>query len=174
MKLRKIFYLKDRYVNLNGNTPFKVVKGTLSIELVENNDTIVYFYLLPYSKVYHLLNKEYQRKVIEKFGKGWEDRNIYIFISFTSRKNVIKYNLPFELTNVVNNKRDSLFEDLFSLTYKIGMKNTLKIYKEFYKMSEENNIEIDNIMYMKIHRMTNSRDTVNIISADKFKKRFRK
>ena len=42
------------------------------------------------------------------------------------------------------------------------------MYKSFYDMIKKYNIKIDNIAYIKVHRLSNPLNNVNIVKSEKF------
>lgn len=169
--IRKILYTKDRKITLIKNHTFKVTESTVEVQYLCNGLAIVRQFMLPFNEIYHLLNTEFVSEVMKK-DKDWFVNNIYVFISFTLRDNIIYNNLPYESSNNLDklNIDDEEYKDLFSITYKLGRENVLKMYKCFISMDKDYKLNIGKVAYTKIHRLTNSLDSVNLIEFNRFKK----
>ena len=169
--IRKILYTKDKKITLIKNHTFKVTKNTIEVQYLCNGLTIVRQFMLPFNEIYHLLDTEFVSEVMRK-DKNWFVNNIYVFISFTLRDNIIYNNLPYENSNNLDkmNIDDEEYIDLFSVTYKLGRENVLRMYNCFILMNKEYKLNIKKVAYTKIHRLTNSLDNVNLVDSDKFKK----
>lgn len=169
--IRKILYTKDRKITLIKNHTFKVTENTVEVQYLCNGLAIVRQFMLPFNEIYHLLNTEFVSEVMKK-DKDWFINNIYVFISFTLRDNIIYNNLPYENSNNLDkmNINDEEYRDLFSVTYKLGRKNVLRMYKCFISMNKDYKLNINKVAYTKIHRLTNSLDSVNLVDFNKFKK----
>lgn len=169
--IRKILYTKDRKITLIKNHTFKVTENTVEVQYLCNGLAIVRQFMLPFNEIYHLLNIEFVSEVMKK-DKDWFVNNIYVFISFTLRDNIIYNNLPYESSNNLDklNIDDEEYKDLFSITYKLGRENVLKMYKCFISMDKDYKLNIGKVAYTKIHRLTNSLDSVNLIEFNRFKK----
>lgn len=168
--IRKILYMDDRYIELTKEDTFKVTKNTIEIQYVCNGYPIVRQFLLPFNEIYNHINSEFSSEVIRK-NKNWFTDNIYIFISFTIRDNIILNKLPYEKSKNLDNAEeinDKSYINLFSYTYKLGRKNVIDMYKSFYDMAIKYNIKIDNIAYIKVHRLSNPLNNVNIVKSEKF------
>lgn len=169
--IRKILYTKDRKIILIKNHTFKVTKNTIEVQYLCNGLAIVRQFMLPFNEIYHLLDTEFVSEVMKK-DKNWFVNNIYVFISFTLKDNIIYNNLSYENSNNLDKMdiNDEEYIDLFSVTYKLGRNNVLKIYNCFILMDKEYKLNIGKVAYTKIHRLTNSLDNVNLVDFDKFKK----
>ena len=169
--IRKILYTKDRKITLIKNHTFKVTKNTVEVQYLCNGLAIVRQFMLPFNEIYHLLDTEFVSEVMRK-DKNWFVNNIYVFISFTLRDNIIYNNLFYENSNNLDkmNIDDEEYIDLFSVTYKLGRENVLRMYNYFILMNKEYKLNIKKVAYTKIHRLTNSLDSVNLVDFNKFKK----
>lgn len=169
--IRKILYTKDRKITLIKDRTFRVTKNTIEVQYLCNGYSIVRQFMLPFNEIYHLLTTEFVSEVMRK-DKNWFVDNIYVFISFTLRDNIIYNNLPYENSNNLDKMdiNDEEYKDLFSVTYKLGMENVLKMYKCFISMNKDYKLNINKVAYTKIHRLTNSLDSVNLVDFNKFKK----
>ena len=169
--IRKILYTKDRKITLIKNHTFKVTNNTVEVQYLCNGLAIVRQFMLPFNEIYHLLNTEFVSEVMKK-DKDWFVNNIYVFISFTLRDNIIYNNLSYENSNNLDksNIDDEEYEDLFSITYKLGRENILRMYNCFISLDKEYKLGIKKVAYTKIHRLTNSLDSVNLVDFNKFKK----
>lgn len=168
--IRKILYMEDRYIELTKEDTFKVTKNTIEVQYVCNSYPIIRQFLLPFNEIYNHINSEFSSEVMKK-NKNWFTDNIYIFISFTIRDNIILNKLPYEKSKNLDNAEeinDKSYINLFSYTYKLGRKNVIEMYKSFLDMIKKYNIEVGKIAYTKIHRLTNSLDRVNLIDINKF------
>lgn len=169
--IKKILYTKNRKITLIKNHTFKVTKNTIEVQYLCNGLAIVRQFMIPFNEIYHLLNTEFVSEVMKK-DKDWFVNNIYVFISFTLKDNILYSNLPYEKSNNLDrlNIDDEEYRDLFSITYKLGRKNVLKMYKCFVSMNKGYKLNIGKVAYTKIHRLTNSLDSVNLVDFNKFKK----
>lgn len=169
--IRKILYTKDRKITLIKDHTFRVTENTVEVQYLCNGLAIVRQFMIPFNEIYHLLDTEFVSEVMKK-DKDWFVNNIYVFISFTLRDNIIYNNLPYENSNNLDkiNIDDEEYKDLFSITYKLGRENVLKMYKCFLSMDKHYKLNINKIAYTKVHRLTNSLDTVNLVDFNKFKK----
>lgn len=127
--------------------------------------------MIPFNEIYHLLDTEFVSEVMKK-DKYWFVNNIYVFISFTLKDNILYNNLPYEKSNNLDklNIDDEEYRDLFSVTYKLGRENVLRMYKCFISMNKDYKLNIGKVAYTKVHRLTNSLDSVNLVDFNKFKK----
>ena len=168
--IRKILYTKDKKITLIKNHTFKVTKNTIEVQYLCNDLAIFRQFMLPFNEIYHLLDTEFVSEVMKK-DKDWFVNNIYVFISFTLRDNVIYNNLPYENSNNLDKMdiNDEEYKDLFSITYKLGRENVLRMYDCFISMDKEYKLNIKKVAYTKIHRLTNSLDSVNLVDFNKFK-----
>ena len=169
--IRKILYTKDKKINLIKNHIFKVTKNTIEVQYLCNGIAIVRQFMLPFNEIYHLLDTEFVSEIMRK-DKNWFVNNIYVFISFTLKDNIIYNNLPYENSNNLDKMdiNDEEYKDLFSITYKLGRENVLRMYNCFILMDKEYKLNIKKVAYTKIHRLTNSLDSVNLVDFNKFKK----
>ena len=169
--IRKILYTKGRKTTLIKNHTFKVTKNTIEVQYLCNGLAIVRQFMLPFNEIYHLLDTEFVSEVMRK-DKDWFVNNIYVFISFTLKDNIIYNNLPYKNSNNLDklNIDDEEYKDLFSITYKLGRENVLRMYNYFILMNKEYKLNIKKVAYTKIHRLTNSLDNVNLVDFNKFKK----
>ena len=168
--IRKILYMDDRYIELTKEDTFKVTKNTMEVQYVCNGYPIVRQFLLPFNEVYNHINSEFSSEVMRK-NKNWFTDNIYIFISFTIRDNIILNKLPYEKSKNLDNAEkinDRSYINLFSYTYKLGRKNVIEMYKSFLDMTKKYNIVVGKIAYTKVHRLNNLLDKVNLIDSNKF------
>lgn len=169
--IRKILYTKDRKITLIKNHTFKVTKNTIEVQYLCNGLAIVRQFMLPFNEIYHLLNTEFVSEVMRK-DRNWFVNNIYVFISFTLKDNIIYNNLSYKNSNNLDklNIDDEEYKDLFSITYKLGRENVLRIYNCFVSMNKDYKLNIGKVAYTKVHRLTNSLDSVNLVDFNKFKK----
>ena len=169
--IRKVLYTKDRKITLIKNHTFRVTNNTVEVQYLCNGLAIIRQFMIPFNKIYHLLNTEFVNEVMKK-DKDWFVNNIYVFISFTLKDNIIYNNLPYEKSNNLDrlNIDDEEYRDLFSITYKLGRENVLRMYECFILMNKDYKLNIGKVAYTKIHRLTNSLDSVNLIEFSKFKK----
>ena len=169
--IRKILYTKNRKITLIKNHTFRVTNNTIEVQYLCNGLAIVRQFMIPFNEIYHLLDTEFVSEVMKK-DKDWFVNNIYVFISFTLRDNIIYNNLSYEKSNNLDrlNINDEEYEDLFSITYKLGRENVLKMYKCFISMDKDYKLNIGKVAYIKVHRLTNSLDNVNLVDFNKFKK----
>lgn len=167
--IRKNYYLSDRVINLSKNSTFKIVEGTIEVQLLINGYPIVRQFLLPFNKVYHLLNTDFTNVVMKK-EKDWMN-GIYVFYSFTIRDNILLNSLDYSLSpNFKEGIGDINYEELFSFTYKMGRETVLKMYKGMVDLAKNYKLPIRKVAYSKIHRLTNKYDSVNIVDFSKFVK----
>jgi hypothetical protein len=162
--------MDDRYIELTKEDTFKVTKNTMEVQYVCNGYPIVRQFLLPFNEVYNHINSEFSSEVMRK-NKNWFTDNIYIFISFTIRDNIILNKLPYEKSKNLDNAEkinDRSYINLFSYTYKLGRKNVIEMYKSFLDMTKKYNIVVGKIAYTKVHRLNNLLDKVNLIDSNKF------
>ena len=169
--IRKILYTKDRKIILIKNHTFRVTKDTIEVQYLYNGLAIVRQFMIPFNEIYHLLDTEFVSEVMRK-DKDWFVNNIYVFISFTLKDNILYNNLPYEKSNNLDrlNIDDEEYRDLFSITYKLGRENVLRIYKCFISMNKDYKLNIGKVAYTKVHRLTNSLDSVNLVDFNRFKK----
>ena len=169
--IRKILYTKDRKITLIKNHTFRVTKNTIEVQYLCNGLAIVRQFMIPFNEIYHLLDTEFVSEVMRK-DKNWFVNNIYVFISFTLKDNILYNNLPYEKSNNLDrlNINDEEYRDLFSITYKLGRENVLKMYKCFISMDKDYKLNIGKVAYTKVHRLTNSLDSVNLVDSNRFKK----
>ncbi len=169
--IRKILYTKDRKITLIKDHTFRVTENTVEVQYLCNGLAIVRQFMIPFNEIYYLLGTEFVSEIMEK-DKDWFVNNIYVFISFTLRDNIIYNNLPYENSNNLDkmNINDEEYRDLFSITYKLGRENVLRMYNCFVSMDKDYKLNIGKVAYTKIHRLTNLLDTVNLVDFNKFKK----
>lgn len=169
--IKKILYTKNRKITLIKNHTFKVTKNTIEVQYLCNGLAIVRQFMIPFNEIYHLLNTEFVSEIMKK-DKNWFVNNIYVFISFTLRDNIIYNNLLYENSNNLDKMDidDEEYKDLFSITYKLGRENVLRIYNCFVSMNKDYKLNIGKVAYTKVHRLTNSLDSVNLVDFNKFKK----
>lgn len=169
--IRKILYTKNRKIILIKNHTFRVTKNTIEVQYLCNGLAIIRQFMLPFNEIYHLLDTEFVSEVMRK-DKDWFVNNIYVFISFTLKDSILYNNLPYEKSNNLDklNIDDNEYEDLFSITYKLGRENVLRMYKCFISMNKDYKLNIGKVAYTKVHRLTNSLDSVNLVDFNKFKK----
>lgn len=167
--IRKNYYLSDRVINLSKNSTFKVVEGTIEVQLLVNGYPIVRQFLVPFDKVYHLLNTEFTSVVMKK-EKDWMN-GVYIFYSFTIRDNILLNSLDYSISpNFKEGVGDINYEELFSFRYNLGRDMVLKMYRGLNDLIKNYKIPVRKIAYSKIHRLTNKYDSVNIVDYSKFRK----
>lgn len=169
--IRKILYTKDRKITLIKDHTFRVTENTVEVQYLCNGLAIVRQFMIPFNEIYNLLDTEFVSEVMKK-DKDWFESNIYIFISFTLMDNILYNNLPYENSRNLDNSyiKDEEYKDLFSITYKLGRENVLRMYKCFVSMDKDYKLNIGKVAYTKVHRLTNSLDSVNLVDFNKFKK----
>ena len=166
--IKKIIYKEKKEIYLINLKTFKVYENTLEVQYLCNGLPIIRQFLLPFDKVKHILDSKFSKEVMEK-DRYWYKNNIYVFISFTLKDNILLNKLPFTYsTGQEDVKDDEEYIDLFSITYSLGRKNVIHMYKAFLDLKNKHSINIDKICYSKIHRITNTSDTVNLIDFKKF------
>lgn len=167
--IRKILYTVPRKLNVGRDTTFNVSKNTIEVQYMCNGYPIIRQFLLPFNEIYHMLGSDFVSDVMKK-DKNWFVNNIYVFVSFTIKENILLNNLPYKKSKNLDNKDidDIQYEELFSVTYDLGRANVLEMYKGFIDMIKGYKLKVNKIAYIKIHRLTNSLDNVNLISASKF------
>ena len=140
----------------------------MKVEYQYKGVPIIKQFMIPFNEVYHIINGEFSSD-ITKIDKDWYVNNIYIFLSFTLRSNIEKVGLPFKFSNgSEESKYDREYKELYSVTYNLGRENVLKMYKSFVDMVRDNDIKIGKVAYLKVHRLSNSLDRVNIVDFKKF------
>ena len=93
--IRKILYTKDRKITLIKNHTFRITKNTVEVQYLCNSLAIVRQFMIPFNEIYHLLGTEFVSEIMKK-DKNWFESNIYIFVSFTLKDNILYNNLPYE------------------------------------------------------------------------------
>lgn len=170
--IRKIFYKDKTREDLSKDFFLFVSKNSVNVDYCCDGLPIVRQFLLLFNEVYHLLDSEFSQEVMRK-RKNWINENIYVFLSFTIRDNIVKLDLPYKKSSgsdkVVN---DLEYIDYFSITYELGLENVFKMYKCFIDMINEYNLNIGKVAYVKVHRLSNPYENVNIVDFNKFKNKF--
>lgn len=167
--IKSILYKHKGRINIIKDIELFVTKNTMEVEYQYKSVPIIKQFMIPFNKIYHLINVEFSSDVM-KIDKDWFVDNIYIFLSFTLRSNIEKLGLPFKFSEgSKESEYDREYRELYSVTYNLGRKNVLKMYKCFIDMVKDNNIDIGRVAYMKVHRISNSLDKINIVDFNKFK-----
>ena len=165
--LKRILYTENKRIDLINEHTLYVSKDTLEVQYLCNNLPIIRQFLLSFNKVYHILDSDFVTEVMRKY-KNWYDMDIYVFLSFTLKDNLILNNLNYTLSLNSKGINDKQYIDLFSVTYNLGRENVLKMYKCFVEGANKYNLGIKNVAYIKVHRLTSQTDYVRIVSFDKF------
>lgn len=163
--MRKYLYKITEKVDINSNYTLIVSNNTLRVDLLCNGLKILSQFLVPYKEIKHFLDKDFVKDIENKCNRR-DLEELFIFTSFTIADNILKLNLPYKKTNFLNNNLP--FDELYSITLNIGRYNVLEMYRGFYDMIKKYNIPIKKIGYIKIHRLTNPNNSVNIVDIGKF------
>ena len=168
--IRKTLYKYRGHIKIIKDIDLFVTKNTMKVQYEYKGIPIIKQFMIPFNEVYHLINGEFSSEVM-RLDKNWFVDNIYIFLSFTLRSNIEKLRLPFKYSEGSKESGyDKEYRELYSVTYDLGRDNVLKLYKGFIDMIEENNLEVGKIAYVKVHRISNGLDKVNLVDFNKFKK----
>lgn len=166
--IKSTFYNYRNHINIVKDIKLFITKGTMKVEYQYKGVPIIKQFMIPFNEVYHLINGEFSSDIM-KSDKNWYKDNIYIFLSFTLRNNIEKMGLPFKFSkDSKESEYDREYKELYSVTYNLGRENVLKMYKCFVDMVRDNNIKVGKIAYLKVHRLSNSLDRVNIVDFKKF------
>lgn len=166
--IKSTLYKYKGRINIIKDIELFVTKNTIEVEYQYKGIPIIKQFMIPFNEIYHLINVEFSSDVM-RIDKDWFVNNIYIFLSFTLRSNIEKLGLPFKFSEGSKEfDYDEEYKELYSVTYNLGRANVLKMYKSFYDMVKNNNIKIGKVAYIKIHRLSNSLDKVNIVDFKKF------
>ena len=166
--IKSILYSYRNHINIVKDIKLFITKGTMKVEYKYKGVPIIKQFMIPFNEVYHLINGEFSSDIM-KNDKKWFENNIYIFLSFTLRSNIEKLGLPFKFSNgSKESEYDREYRELYSVTYNLGRENVLKMYKCFVDMVRDNDIKIGKVAYLKVHRLSNSLDRVNIVDFKKF------
>ena len=169
--IRKTFYKNKTREDLSKDFFLFISENSMNVDYCCNGLPVVRQFLLPFNKVYHMLDSEFSQEVMRK-EENWINEDIYVFLSFTIRDNIIKLNLPYKKSQGSEKVRDDLeYIGLFSITYELGLENVFKMYRCFINIINEYKLNVGKIAYIKVHRLTNSLDNVNLVDYCKFKKK---
>lgn len=168
--IRKILYMDNRIIELTKDDTFRVTKNTIEVQYLCNNCPIVRQFMLPFNEIYNYLDTDFVSDIMKKSKGNWFSDNIFIFISFTIKDNIILNKLPYKISKNLDEKyiNDLSYINLFSYTYELGRKNVIEMYKSFLDMTKKYNIVVGKIAYTKVHRLNNLLDKVNLIDSNKF------
>lgn len=167
--IRKIYYEQKKYVGLGGLI-YLMPKGTVRVDYCCNGVPIVSNVLVPYNEIKHVYGFEYEKGLLEKF-KTQENigsKDIYCFISVTLQENVQHTKTEYTVNNIIRD--DVPYEDylkLYSTKIDLGNRVIYKMYKAMYEIVKDKNINVDYVVYRKLHRITNKFDSINILDANK-------
>ena len=166
--IKSTFYNYRNHINIVKDIKLFITKGTMKVEYQYKGVPIIKQFMIPFNEVYHLINGEFSSDIM-KSDKNWYEDNIYIFLSFTLRSNIEKIGLPFKFSKgSKESEYDREYRELYSVTYNLGRENVLKMYKCFVDIVRDNDIKIGKVAYLKVHRLSNSLDRVNIVDFKKF------
>lgn len=166
--IKSNLYSYRNHINIVKDIKLFITRGTMKVEYQYKGVPIIKQFMIPFNEVYHLINGEFSSDIM-KSDKNWYEDNIYIFLSFTLRSNIEKLGLSFKFSKgSKESEYDREYKELYSVTYNLGRENVLKMYKCFVDMARDNNIKIGKVAYLKVHRLSNSLDRVNIVDFKKF------
>lgn len=166
--IKSTLYSYRDHINIVKDIKLFITRGTMKVEYQYKGVPIIKQFMIPFNEIYHLINGEFSSDIM-KVDKDWYINNIYIFLSFTLRSNIEKLELPFKFSKgSKESEYDREYKELYSVTYNLGRENVLKMYKCFVDMVRYNDIKVVKVAYLKVHRLSNSLDRVNIVDFKKF------